>query len=152
MGCTHALLVQPHHLYFYTDAGAQPSESALVRVEVCLSPAPSLCVRAWKAEVTRVGKSPYGNVWGLLLPTAARAAPLLPVYDSCVLQVSSISASSCEQWLLTFPMATCLSSTVSASLTPEEQRAEEPILILSCQNSLLSLKQALGQSPAAALM
>lgn len=76
-------------------------------------PAASLCVKAWKAEVTRVEKSPYGNVWGLLVPTAARASPLLPVSDSCVVQVSSTSGS-VTSYL-------CYPATVSAPLTPEEQ-------------------------------
>lgn len=46
----------------------------------------------------------------------------------------------------------CYPPTVSASQTPEEQRGEEPVLIFSCHNSLPSLKQVPGQSPAAAPM
>lgn len=47
MGCAHALPVQLHHLYFCTDACAEPRESVTpLRVEVCPSPAAFLCVRA----------------------------------------------------------------------------------------------------------
>lgn len=104
-----------HIIFSFTQIHVlrQVNQPAPVRVEVCPSPAASLCIRAWKAEVARVEKSPYGNVWGLLIPTAARAAPLLPVSDSCVVQVSSTSGS-VTSYL-------CYPATVSAPLTPEEQ-------------------------------
>lgn len=92
LGCIHALSVQPHHLYFYTDACAEPRESvSSSESRHLLLPR---CFPECEGFVGRSNQSRKITLWKFLglPPTAARAAP---VSDCCVIQVSSTSGSSC---------------------------------------------------------